>query len=529
MKQRSLLLPLALFGLCLSFLLTSCNPGKSPEFYAAYPSVEEVAEWFNQNVGRLPDTRSQFGLQKKPEGYFVTHEKYDPANGMQEVDPPLQVWSSERAEFITPDEEAKNNFGVSGSDEKRFDPFYQVLNQATTYSENIFFGYFGWEDDVIAALEGNKQNDGRLWYGLGRAYSGKALGKVTPRMYVSELHPYDATLDPSVFKTEDLDSMADFAQKAIAAFREAATKVPDMPVIVGTPRIKVGHEAMTAWLELTTIGQNERAAKFLEDGLYPKAMRSFARNLLNSCQPNAILFVNGDSDTFPLLYLQEQEGFRKDVTVVNLSLLNTARYIHYLKMLLPEGKRLPISLTREEYIGQENGYQAAKTGMTITTPEVGDRLPALPGDTLYETMRIKVRGGSRNPYLLKQDIVVLDILSANKWQRPLYFSSGVDPASLLGMEEYLRECGLARQLTPYIAQLPPPLIEDGMGSMRVAVRANTLHDLLTSDYTYTEIGGNDPDLSGAPMVFYAPLEIRHYKCLPSNSPKTAFQPILARI
>ena len=184
----------------------------------------------------------------------------------------------------------------------------------------------------------------------------------------------------------------------------------------------------------------------------------WAWNILQSCEKDAILFTNGDNDTFPLWYLQEVEGIRTDVRVVNLSLANTGWYLEQLKNTSPNGaKKIVFSLSDEEL--REISYVAIQP-VEVDLP-AGQRKEELVKEykaagldvpeTLVDTLRWQVmpsvtfRGQG---FLRPQDVAVYEILMNNFTTRPICFAVTVGRDNLLGIDEYLRLDGLAYKVVP---------------------------------------------------------------------------------
>jgi len=173
----------------------------------------------------------------------------------------------------------------------------------------------------------------------------------------------------------------------------------------------------------------------------------YASNLLQTCEPGTILFTQGNNDTLPLWYLQIVEGIRRDVKVVNLSLLNTLWFVHQLAERYPD---FPISFSKEA-ITKLAPIPWEEKPLEIPGPEDGQGLSL----TLAPTLAGKA--------LRVQEQVVVDILRTNRWNLPVYFATTVAPDNLLGLSNYLRVDGLAYRLIPVKeAKMVPKVVEENL-------------------------------------------------------------------
>jgi len=160
-------------------------------------------------------------------------------------------------------------------------------------------------------------------------------------------------------------------------------------------------------------------------------------NMLQSCETDGIIFTNGDNDTFPLWYLQEVEGIRKDVTVANLSLLNTAWYIKQLRDVRPPDKQF-IFLDDKQINALASNLTRWKT-----------RNVTLPYDATEKQITWKVKPTYGGQALKVQDVMIMQIINDTKWKYPIYFAVTVSPSNKIGLDNYLAMEGLTFKLNDH--------------------------------------------------------------------------------
>ncbi len=219
------------------------------------------------------------------------------------------------------------------------------------------------------------------------------------------------------------------------------------------------------------------------------AATDFARMYLESCEPNAILFTNGDNDTFPLWYVQEVEGIRTDVRVVNYMLSSGDWYVNQMFRKAYDSDPLPLTIPNNKYqMGFMNyvpvfvrveerqelrdliGFIANDDKRTKVPLQDGNWIDYLPTKKIKLTIdsATVVNTGTVRPEnadkivdeitwnisqnaLYRNDLMLLDFIATNNWERPVYFANPNSHAGVLNVDKYCHLEGIVYRLKPYVA------------------------------------------------------------------------------
>lgn len=253
------------------------------------------------------------------------------------------------------------------------------------------------------------------------------------------------------------------------------------------------------------------------------AARDFGANYLESLEPNAIVFCNGDNDTFPLWYAQEVEGVRPDVKIINLSYLASDWYANQQRQpsytapavkftakpsdyaygrsdvtfALGDGEPMSVlDAVKTAYAGtgrDRYGYPVINARYLyipvdkqtvlkrgLVAPEDADQIQDQIVLDLANAQSVRSKG-----YVSLSELLMLDIIAtnaANGWERPIYWASTVGPEYHLNLTPYLRSTGMTHQLVPTIQE-------------NMAPRADRAYDVVTKKYRW---GGADAPAEKAP-------------------------------
>ncbi|MDD4922411.1 MAG: DUF2723 domain-containing protein, partial [Bacteroidales bacterium] len=248
--------------------------------------------------------------------------------------------------------------------------------------------------------------------------------------------------------------------------------------------------------------------------------RDFAYNYLMSCDKDAILFTNGDNDTFPLWYIQEVEGVRSDVRVCNLSYLQTDWYINQMRRPYYQSEALPINWTKEMYSNGKRDIgriikltdDSISLDMALKWIETNDkRYKEIPGydepidfipsekifmnidgseviknkylepafaNKIVPQLHFNLAGKS---YLGKQELMILEMLQENKWKRPIYYAVTVEESQYLGLRSAFLQEGLAYKIAPLKSVTGEP-----------TVNTEKMYDLMVNKFRWGNI--QDPNV-----------------------------------
>ncbi|WP_343634116.1 hypothetical protein [Fluviicola sp.] len=455
-----------LLGLALILITTSCKSASSEALgqlrETQFPAFEEIYTHVNRHI-KGPGKECQFGLAKKADGYYLKITPYDKYGEFKEPKF-VKAWDATTKKYLplaiekyyTPDySNSLYDQGLAG-----------VRTAGRNFELNYFYGYPNYTTDLINLLKDQEDLTSKELEMLGRAYSAEACDYIHPNQAGNMIAATEDLSDPMYEKlpTNRISAFNELAEKSLACFQKLKEKDPNYKTtIIEDLNLKIGHDLMNYYLLLRSVQENSAAEAMLKRTEYKADAIAYAKELLDNCAQNGVLMTSGDTDTFPLWYVQEKLHYRSDVIVINHSLLQAPWYFDYLKHTTSIKSLLNI----KEYQYYYKNYIVLKDidSTALTYPEWLSELrtdkdkkgsneqemtwmnfPEVSKNLLIDIQGTAVSVETRQSYLAGVNLCMLDLINSNKERR--FYTTSVYVFSENNLEEHLVKRDLVYELLP---------------------------------------------------------------------------------
>jgi hypothetical protein len=325
------------------------------------------------------------------------------------------------------------------------------INDMLLYIFDIhpYYGYPGWYKDVIRAYGQKKKLSDWELHSLGMAYTTQALAPVIHMYEAPEADFLSLRFGTNAFSKKQLQDFSISSDSAISKFRQLSARNPTYPTRVGDARDKYANEIVAKFHGLLTFSVEEASKIYLPENIYKDSLLNANRARLKACPPNAILFSSDESDFYPVLYLQQSEGLRKDVYLVNYYLLDVDKLIYRATQPQFESVGVVLSVDTFAYRDHTNGYFLTDDSFNVVSAKQLTAFLQSGNDSnepkvlaanqidipLRDTEMAHIKLGKAG-FMMRSEWVLLDILS-NLKGRKMCFVKQFDN-ELKGLNTYLK-------------------------------------------------------------------------------------------
>nr|WP_294861902.1 hypothetical protein [uncultured Fluviicola sp.] len=479
-----------LIGLSILFTSTSCQSAYNDTLRklreTQFPTFEEIYTHVNKQI-TSPGEGCQFGLAKTADGYYLKITPYK-ENKFQ-APKFVKAWSAESKKYLTL--QIDEYLSGSYSSEPYTGGLESVRFQEQQFNLSYLYGYPNFTSELIELLNDQEDLSSKELEMLARAYSNEACDYIHPNQTGIEITATKDLSNPGYEKIAEsrISSFLKLAEKSLACYRKIEKQYPAYKTIIfDNLSLKINHDIMNYYHILSSVKETELAKGMLKTAHYENGAIEYAKELLVNCAENGVLITSGDSDTFPLWYVQEVLNYRKDVIVINYSLLQAPWYFDFIK----NTTSIKSTLSTKEYEFYSRSYVIMNTAEKAITYEEWMnelKLSKTPNPDKVDEMqtwedmpkssnkfKLNIQGTPVNfavnqGYLLGVDICFFDLIYANE-DRTFYSSS---PASFFNspLKNHLVKRNLIYELTS--AEIDRFSDKQTVSYLDQAIRANRIN------------------------------------------------------